>query len=431
MSDYYGTDAADDGPPPPPGSPPAAAPPASAPTVPTSAGGVDLGPPSDHEARRLASGDPGNEVVRRATLHQTEQTRTYPCTSCGGDLEFDISQQNLTCPHCGNSQDIVEDAGKVVAEQDFRSALQALNSGALSRTVASGTSQEKEVVCQNCGGHTTFVGSLAATRCPYCATPIQRDDVHDAPTRLAVDGVLPFQVDDATAKKVIDEWIKSRWFAPGEFKKYSTSGSFASVYAAYYTYDALCESDYRGQRGDTYTVTVGSGDNRRTETRVRWTPRWGHVTDRFDDITVLANTGLERKFVDRLEPWPTQSAKPFSAEYLAGHLCRTYDNDVEHGFVAAKARMDDAIKQTVRGDIGGDQQRIQHVNTQYHNLTYKYLLLPIWLLTVIYAGQTFQVFINGVTAEVHGERPYSKLKIAITALLVLAAIAVGVLLSRR
>ena len=39
--------------------------------------------------------------------------------------------------------------------------------------------------------------------------------------------------------------------------------------------------------------------------------------------------------------------------------------------------------------------------------------LPLWLLTVIYSGQPFQVVINGLTGEVAGERPWSKVKLAI------------------
>ena len=53
-------------------------------------------------------------------LHSTEQTRTYPCTSCGGDLEFHIGQSRLVCPHCGNQQDIVHDPSHRVADRDFR-----------------------------------------------------------------------------------------------------------------------------------------------------------------------------------------------------------------------------------------------------------------------------------------------------------------------
>ena len=364
------------------------------------------------------------EILERALRHQTEQTRTYPCRQCGGELEFAIDIQQLRCPHCGNVQEIADDEDRAVVEQDFRAALAALKSGALARTGPQ-VSGEKEVVCQNCGGHTTFTGSLTATRCPYCATPIQRDDVHDAPTRLAVDGVLPFAVDERTAKAAIDEWINSRWFAPNEFKKYSTTGSFTSVYAAYFTYDADTTTQYTGQRGDNYTVTVGSGENQRTEVRTRWSYRAGTVHDTFDDLPVLANEGFDPRHIQGLEPWPTQGAKPFTPEYVAGHLCRTYDHDVEECFATAKARIEDAVRETVERDIGGDLQRISSMTVHYGSLGYKHLLLPIWLLTVMYQQKPFQVFINGVTGEVHGQRPWSTIKIALA--VIAALIVAGVL----
>lgn len=353
--------------------------------------------------------------------HTTEQTRTYPCANCGSDLVFDPAKQKLSCPACGHVQDIVETQGKLLLEQDFHAAVESLKSGAAGRSQK--IEGQKEVVCQNCGGHTTFTGSLTSTRCPYCATPIQREDVHEAPDRLPVDGVLPFQIDEKKAKEAIDHWINKRWFAPSEFKKYNQKGSFTSVYAAYFTYDADTHTWYRGQRGDNYTVTTGSGNNRRTETRIRWSSASGQVHDIFDDMTVLANDGFEKKYVHNLEPWPTPQAQPFSPEFIAGHLCRTYDHDVSESFVEAKDRMEDAIETTVRRDIGGDHQRIDDMRTEFRSLTYKHLLLPIWLLTVIFEGKPFQVFINGATGEVHGQRPWSKVKIAaLVALIVIVVI---------
>ena len=372
--------------------------------------------------------EPPVQGATRARKHVTEQTRTYPCTACGGQLEFDIGLQKLRCPNCGNVQDIVEDAGRTTTEQDFRATLAALKDKAA--TAGPQVVGEKEVVCQSCGGHTTFTGTLTSTRCPYCATPIQRDDVHDAPSRLPVDGVVPFRVDQPAARKAVEDWINSRWFAPSEFKKYKRTGSFASVYAAYFTYDADTSTWYEGRRGDEYTVTVGSGDNRRTETRVRWTHVSGQVREVFDDVCVLANEGFDHDKVTALEPWPTFEAKPFSAEYVAGHLCRTYDKDVEECFGEANRRMDAEIEQSIRRDIGGDRQDVNRKQTAFSAITYKHLLLPIWLLTVIYAGRPFQVFINGITGEVQGDRPWSKVKIAVAVVLAVILITIVAILWR-
>ena len=366
------------------------------------------------------------EAPERAVHHVTEQTRTYPCRQCGGALEFDIGEQKLVCRHCGAEQEIVDDAGRSVAERDLRSAVVAVRADPFGpKDELAG---DKEVVCQSCGGRTTFTGTLTSTRCPYCATPIQRDDVHDAPARLPVDGILPFRVDREEAEAALRQWISGRWFAPREFKSYSRTGSFASVYAAYFTYDADAWTAYEGKRGDNYTVTVGSGDNQRTETRTRWSHVSGEVNDVFDDVTVLANDGFDRKRVDKLEPWPLGGVRPFSPEYIAGHLCRTYDRDVDNCFEEARKRMDREIEQTVRRDIGGDRQDIDRVDTRFNTLTYKHLLLPIWLLTVIFQGRPFQVFMNGVTAEVHGQRPYSAVKIAAAVIVVILLAVAGFLI---
>ena len=364
----------------------------------------------------------GTPKVERAAFQTTEQTRTYPCGQCGAQLVFDIAKQKLACPSCGFETDVDTDGLPAPVEHDFASAVEQL--GSMAAAASTAPTGGKEIVCQNCGGHTTFTGTLTAIRCPYCATPIQRDDIQDSPSRLAIDGVVPFKVDGKQATERIEKWINSRWFAPNEFKKYNEKGSFTSVYAAYFTYDSETRSSYTGMRGDDYTVTVGSGDDQHTEIRTEWTRVSGTVANSFDDVTVLANDGFDHKRVKALEPWPTQTAEPFSPEYVAGHLCRTYDHDVQECFPEAKTEMDRAIEQTIRSDIGGDHQRIDNVDTRHLTLTFKHLLLPIWLLTVIFEAKPYQVFINGITGEVQGERPWSKVKIAlaVTAAVILAIV---------
>lgn len=347
-----------------------------------------------------------------------------PCPNCGGNFVFDIASQMLTCPHCGSQEEIVHEPGATVEENALdRYAIKALSGKGMSHIEG-----EKEVVCQNCGGHTTFVGSTTATRCPYCATPIQRSDIHDAPDRLNVDGVLPFALDEKKAAELLASWVDKRWFAPTEFKKYSTNGQFSSVYAAYFTYDAEAHTTYQGQRGTTHTRTVGSGNNRRTVTETRWRRVSGQVHNSFDDMTILANSGFEERYINELEPWPTNQLQPYQPDYISGHLCRTYDNDVTACFNTAKMRMASEIDATIRRDIGGDKQIIDHKNTALSSVSYKHVLLPIWLLTVLYNGQPWQVFMNGVTGEVHGQRPWSTVKIAMAVAAVLVVIITIVIL---
>lgn len=363
----------------------------------------------------------------RAMLHRTELTRTYPCSACGAQLVFDPVGQDLLCPSCGN-RSAIEAADTPVQARELGPAIAELRARQ-SQAAGPQVTGEWEVKCQNCGGTTGFNGSLTATRCPYCATPIQRDDVHNAPARLPVDGVVPFHIGEKQAHELVEKWVSGRWFAPSNFRKYRRIGAFSSLYTAYFTYDAETESWYTGERGDNYEVRVGTDSDGDPiyETRTRWYPVQGQVGNEFADLPVLANDNLSRNRIRALEPWPVEQARTYSPEFVAGHLCRTYDHDAEEALPEAQQRMEQAIESTVRHDIGGDHQRIHQLQTSWNWLAYKHLLLPIWLLTVVYMDKTYQVYINGLTGQVSGDRPWSKVKIISAILAVLAVIAIVVL----
>ncbi|HVE25963.1 MAG TPA: hypothetical protein VNC22_11180, partial [Sporichthya sp.] len=84
-------------------------------------------------------------------------------------------------------------------------------------------------------------------------------------------------------------------------------------------------------------------------------------------------------------------------------------------------------------DIGGDHQRIHRADTSWSGQTYRHLLLPIFLLVVMFQAKPYQVFVNGVTGEVHGQRPYSWIKItlAVIAALIVVGIGLGVYYSSK
>lgn len=396
--------------------------------------------PGDDEAPAPAPLVP-EQSTRRADhgiLHTTEDTRTFPCPNCGGFLVFTPQERNpyghLVCAACASSfpTHLPEDAR--VRRHDLESSMAQLNQLLASLGPQGGMVEatDKEVVCQACGSRFTFIGTLTATRCPACATPIQRDDIRDAPTRLRLDGVLPQRITEEDARRLIEEWINSRRLAPNAFRTYRRIGSFSSVYLPHFSYDAQTTTDYTGKRGEYYYVTVGSGNNRRTERRTRWYPAAGRVRNTFTDMTATAvDQGFDIRKIDELTPWPYEDGVSYDPQFTAGHLARTYDFDAGETFRnRVQSRIESQIEQTCRYDIGGDTQRVTSMSVRYDLLNYSQYLLPVWLLTVTFKGKPFQVFINGVTGEVQGQRPWSVAKITLLILLAAVIIAVIFILSQ-
>jgi hypothetical protein len=111
---------------------------------------------------------------------------------------------------------------------------------------------------------------------------------------------------------------------------------------------------------------------------------------------------------------------------LAGFVSRTYDVELEDGFTLAHKVIDAALAEDVRARIGGDEQRVDNIRTQFGAITFKHVLLPVWMLAYRYRDRTYQVLVNACTGQVDGERPYSAWKIAFATLL--AALGTAIIL---
>jgi hypothetical protein len=101
------------------------------------------------------------------------------------------------------------------------------------------------------------------------------------------------------------------------------------------------------------------------------------------------------------------------------------------GFEKAKAVMQEAIYEDARKDIGGDEQRVDKIDTQYADVTFRHLLLPVWIGAYRFQGKVYQVLVNARTGEVQGERPYSVWKIAMLVGLILLLLSVWAMFLKK
>ena len=347
----------------------------------------------------------------------------FPCSTCGSDMRFDPGDDRLVCDHCGNVEPI--DHGpwtrsSAIKELDFRAAL----------AHEIGQAEEEETRtsrCPNCGAQIEFDPAVHATECPYCATPVVTDT--GASRQIKPRAVLPFSVEEGEARQAMVNWLGNLWFAPNGLTEYARKGRrMSGVYTPCWTFDADTKSQYRGQRGTVYETTRTVRRNGKSERvrhqEIRWRSVSGRVARFFDDVLVIASTALPPKFRCGIGHWDLTALEPYQPQYLAGFRAEAYTVDLEAAFVEAREIMDRQILRDIRFDIGGDRQRVDHVETQISDVTFKHVLVPVWLAAYKYRGRSFRFVVNGQTGQVSGERPWSawKLAFAFLAAAIVAAI---------
>jgi endogenous inhibitor of DNA gyrase (YacG/DUF329 family) len=287
--------------------------------------------------------------------------------------------------------------------------------------------------CPNCGALVEFSGAEHARQCPFCATPVVIGTGTNR--QIKPQALIPFQLDERTARTAMASWLGRLWFAPNGLVDYARKGrALSGIYVPYWTFDAATRSAYSGQRGtyyyETRTVSVrvdGKMQQRQEQVRkTRWHPVSGRVARQFDDVLVLASQSLPRNYTEGLEPWDLSALEPYRPDYLAGFLAEGYTVGLGDGNTIAHEKMAQVIAQDVRRDIGGDEQRISRVETDHSSETFKHILLPVWMAAYKYNGKTFRFVVNGQTGKVQGERPYSAWKIAFA--VVALAIVAGVVM---
>jgi DNA-directed RNA polymerase subunit RPC12/RpoP len=347
--------------------------------------------------------------------------RKFPCGKCGAKLDFDPSSRALQCPYCGYTQ-VIEPSSKDVEEHDLDAQLFHGDGGGVL------TGRSSQVRCAACNAIVLLEDKVATDKCPYCSTHLENKP-EAAEAMIKPEGVIPFAIAHREAIGSYERWLAGLWFAPNALRQFATLGQLAGIYVPYWTFDSMTYSHYMGQRGEDYTESESYTDTdaqgqtvtrTRNVTKTRWYSVSGEVRHFFDDVCICASQGVPEEFAPTPLPSDLKKLVGFRDEYLSGFKTERYTIGPKEGFEQAKVIMDGKIRDLCTHDIGGDHQRLDTVRTQHVGVTFKHILLPLWLASYRYRDKIFRVLVNGQTGNVQGDRPYSWLKIGILIAVILA-----------
>ncbi|MEA1915694.1 MAG: hypothetical protein U9N30_10315 [Campylobacterota bacterium] len=343
----------------------------------------------------------------------------FPCDQCGAKLTFSVEEGELQCPYCAHINLIQRHYTQVV-EKDYEQAIEKLHD------LAQKDDGMHDVKCPNCAATFEQDNKVYASQCSFCGTAVVNEVALYRP--ITPQALLPFSVTQNEVKEIFKTWLKNHWFAPSKLKHHSAQESkIKGIFIPHWTYDTNTYSQYEGKRGDVYyeneryTTRVNGQIKIRTRSveKTSWTRVSGDLNKSFDDVLVMASNSISYT----LSHWDLSNLVDYDKSYLSGFESEVYSIELDDGLELAKQQMLLAIKQDIKRKIGGDKQQITSLSSDYFDITFKHVLLPVYSSSYIFEDKEYNFVVNARSGEIKGERPYSKVKIVFAVLL--AALAVG------
>ena len=363
-----------------------------------------------------------NETMHKPKQPITDALQTK-CKSCGGIMQYSPADEDLKCVYCGYVSEL-DHAAAEIKENDFNHWKDRADENSEEQTI-----EVTEIKCRQCGATTTLPPNISAARCVFCSTPLILSEA-SVKRFWQPEYLLPFKITEKQSSVNFKQWLGKKWFLPSELKQGGVyTDMFKGVYLPFWTYDADTYTEYTGERGEDRTESHRNNKGeevRRTVTD--WYYASGEVSVPFDDIVVAAAQTLPSNIMDKLTNWDMMNCVAYRPEFMAGFITEIYQTDFRDGVQKAKEKMDNVIDSTIRANIGGNKQKIAGKQTQYNDLMFKLLLLPIWISAFKFNGKLYQFVVNGRTGKVIGEYPKSTTKIVMLVVAIIAIIAALVMI---
>jgi len=355
-----------------------------------------------------------DQEYKEPVVVETKKETDKKCPMCGGTMDFDPKEGKLHCPYCDYMEEIKpEDENATVAmEQDFETAEQTGN--------CDWGVETKTVMCKSCGGEMVYDALQVSGECPYCGS----NQVMEAKAEntLAPGGVCPFKVDAKTAAAKFRNWISKKWFVPNAAKENAKPKDFKGIYLPYWTFDSETASTFTAEYGIERKEKDSNGN---TTTKTDWYKCSGNYEKFIDDEPVCATKRHDTTLLGGILPFDTANNVTYKPEYVSGFVSERYSIGLKDAWEMAKktisGKLKSGITSQIKAQYNADDVRSLKIVTNYKDIKYKYLLLPVWMAYFKYNDKVYNFMVNGQNGKVSGQAPISAIKVAIAIGLGIAA----------
>jgi len=353
---------------------------------------------------------PDNLQVKASDAPVIAQAKeTFLCPKCGAHMEYDLQANALTCLYCGHAQQTPE---KSAADNEQVIAT-VLPTESGHRWAAS----QHQLECGQCGAHSLWPPGQTATKCPYCGSnqlieSAETEDLVD-PQALAV-----MQIEEQKATQKVLEWLEKGWTAPDDLKESARKSLLRPAYYPFWTFDGTLDIHW--------SCEVNEG----TQDKPRWVTRNGVEFEMFDDVLIPGLTSLKFKALNKLGPFNLKDVVVFKPDFLAGWPALTYDRPLAKATLLAREQIVKRVRPQLHYRVlpGTQKRGLDTGGVNWSDMTFKHVLLPVWIGNYVYKGEEFQIMVNGQTGKVTGDKPRDTFKlVGIIASIVVTLLVLGLI----
>ena len=337
------------------------------------------------------------------------------CSNCGGTLRYDIASYGLVCDLCGTVKRLHRpEESAAIGEFDFATALRGngTNWGVAKRLVT----------CKSCGAALLSDPDQMSGMCPYCGSAVVLS-AEDADCGVAPSAIIPFTLTKEQVAEKFYRWNKFAFWSPEKFRRGKILSDLVPLYIPYWSFEADAVTTYSGKFG----YTVGSGDSTKTNVYLKTGIAEKHISE----FNVCGSRKFfNDKMLNNVVSFKSRECLPYTPETLSGMAAEIYTIGIDEAWNYAKTTgLKKDILESTREHEHADSYSDVVCSTEYYNVKFKYVLVPVYLAGCKYGGKIYNVVVSGTNGRGNCSRPISIAKFIITPLLFLAYFLIGSILN--
>lgn len=336
-----------------------------------------------------------------------------PCPSCGNQLTYGGGKKELSCNKCGYKRGLQRDSDQVIAKKlekavDFGK----FQKGSMGEGAAAFS-------CNDCKVILASYGNSSLTMCPVCnGTELKLAEI---PGNTYVPrNILPFTLPSHRAIKILKRHLRKRrpWMNPPALFTTYQEDRLRPIYIPVYLVDAYVRASWKAKAGFRIPVNTKGGI---TEKEV-WEPVTGYLENLYENQLLLCSSQIDESLFDQINDFSLWELVDYTPRYLESFPAEVTDKEGKEAIKAAENAIDFDLVQKAAKRIKGEKISELKILAEKDALTFRHILLPVWVASFTYKGHEYQYLINGRSGKVAGDKPLSIVRIIALAVLILLAV---------